>query len=182
MICKRCAHAPLAVSTIAAPWRYGGPLASAIKRLKFANATYVARSLAPLWSPLIAAAAVDALTVPIPLFWRRRWARGYDHAWLLAVHGCRAAGIAGPQPLLVRRRAAAPQSTLRAVDRLANLGGAFVVRRRWRRAIVGRTIVLLDDVVTTGATMSEAARVLLAAGAATVVGVALARASAAWPG
>jgi ComF family protein len=178
-VCARCRSAPLPLETILAPWRFGGQLASAIRRLKFARRAHVARDLAPLWSPLVAAAAsgYDALVVPIPLHWRRRFRRGYDHAWLLAIHACADARIAPPRPVLRRIAPARPQSTLSAAERRANLDGAFLVRDP--RAIAGRAIVLLDDVVTTGATLAAATRPLLAAGATTVIGVALARATSA---
>jgi len=165
--------APLA--DIVAPWRFGGQLASAIRRLKFAGATHVARTLAPLWAPVLAAAAAehDALVVPIPLHWRRRWRRGFDQSWLLAEHACALAGVARPITALCRSRAAPAQSTLSAAERAANLDGAFAVRAP--AAVRGRTIVLVDDVVTTGATMAAAAAPLLAAGATSILGVAVAR-------
>jgi hypothetical protein len=66
---------------VVAPWRFGGQLASAIRRLKFANRAHVARDVAPLWAPALAAAVAeqDAVVVPVPLHWRRRCVRGYDH-------------------------------------------------------------------------------------------------------
>ncbi len=185
-LCSSCALSLLeasepgptgALERVVAPWRYGGALATAIRRLKFTGATDVARTVAPLWSPLVAAAIAElgtgALVVPVPLHWRRRVYRGFDQAWLLASHACAHASVARPSIVLRRVRSAPPQSTLSAAERVANLVDAFAVPDE--RAVAERPIILVDDVVTTGATLAAAAEPLLRAGATRVVGIALAR-------
>lgn len=168
-LCRRCAVAPLPIATIVAPWKFGGQLAVAIRRLKLAGATHVARALAPLWAPIIAASGAE-LIVPVPSHWRRRFARGFDHMWLLADHACRLAGVRAT-PALRRVRHAPPQRGLTASERRDNLAGAFAARLD----VAGKSVLLLDDVCTTGATLAACAAALH--GARSVTGLALARAT-----
>jgi ComF family protein len=174
LLCSRCARDPLPLERILAAWRFGGSLATMIRRLKFTGATHIARAVAPLWAPLLAAAVVetDGMVVPVPLHWRRRLQRGFDQTLLLARHACAVARLPRPVSALRRTQWSLPQSLLPASERAANVAGAFAVRA----PVAGRAVILVDDVVTTGATLAAAARPLLDAGATRVIGVALARA------
>jgi len=114
------------------------------------------------------------LLVPVPLHWTRLFQRRYNQAALLA-QAIRAAG--GPQVAadwVVRRRRTPSQGHLGAAARERNVRGAFAVRRS--RDLAGKRVVIVDDVMTTGATVEECARVLKRAGAAFVGVLTLARA------
>src|SRR5690606_34380537 len=104
--------------------------------------------------------------------WSRRWRRGFDQARSLAAAFARAGGFE-LVPALVRRRPTRPQVRRSRGRRLHHLDGAFACRTP--EAVAGQRILLVDDVVTTGATARAAARTLLAAGAASVHVLAAAR-------
>lgn len=172
VLCRRCCIRPLPLARITAPYRYGGELAVALRRLKFDRRADIGRALAPLIAPTLAAAAAGCdVAMPVPLHRRRLASRGFNQSDVLLRHA-----LAAELPIdvlsLRRRRATRPQSGLDARGRAGNVRGAFEVRG----PLTGRRILLVDDVVTTGATMAEAARALLRAGAKEVIGVCAARA------
>src|SRR5690606_2325318 len=108
LLCRRCQRAPLPLASITAPWRFGGELATVLRRLKFAGRSDLARSLAPLFrDDLIEAAGQADLIVPVPLHWTRRLSRGYDQAALLAAAAGRLPVRIEGQVLRRRRRTAA---------------------------------------------------------------------------
>lgn len=146
-------------------------LRSAILNLKFGRETALVRPLSDLlalelerrradWRP-------DALT-PVPMHWTRKWERGLDHTELLA----RSAGHTANVPVLNalrRARKVPPQVGLEAEERKRNLKGVFAMEDR--ASVRGLRLVVLDDVRTTGSTLSECAATLRAAGAAAVYGL-----------
>lgn len=163
--CGECPPPDLA--TLRAPFRFDGPVRDAVLKLKFAGQRALA---APLGGAMAAAWDGPAATLTwVPLSRRRLAARGYDQAEALA----RAVGArlgTPPARLLERVRDTPPQARRGRDQRVDALRGAF----RATGPVAGPA-VLVDDVVTTGSTGAECARVLLAAGAASVHVLAAAR-------
>jgi ComF family protein len=115
--------------------------------------------------PLLAEA--DAL-VPVPLHWRRMWARRFNQAAALAGRISAATGVAVLHDALKRVRATAQQVGLSRSERAENVQGAFRVPNEAKPKIRGKRLVLVDDVLTSGATVDTCARALLRGGAANV--------------
>ena len=169
--CAPCRAAPPAFAAVGAGGLLGGPLADAIHALKYGDRPEAAGPLGR-WLATRVAAPPGAVVAWIPLARRRRIARGYDQAMLVAAAYARASGRPLLRGALRRTRETPPQVGRDRAARAANVAGAFAADRR----VAGRQVLLVDDVVTTGATADAASRALLAAGARGVVAVALARA------
>lgn len=176
-LCPRCVLFPPPFAKATSPYRYGGELAVALRRLKLEGRPDIGRTLAPLFSrPLAAAAAPADVLVPIPLSWRRMAARTFNPSEVLLAHAARAARRPRKPALLWRHQHTEPQAGKGLKARETNVRGAFSVPGRARRRVAGRRILLVDDIMTTGATLAAAARALLAAGCAEVHCFAFARA------
>lgn len=115
----------------------------------------------------------DSFTIAVPLHTMRFVERGFNQADIIAQSVNRALGVPGIEHALVRHRDTPHQATLARVDRLQNVADAFSVRNPSR--VRGCTIILVDDVYTTGATMQACATALLRAGARSVSAYTLAR-------
>jgi ComF family protein len=154
---------------------YGGILREVILRMKYGGDEILAATVGSVWADHWAARfrAVEAqVVVPVPLHWWRRWRRGYNQSEPLAVALAGRLGLPCETRSLRRIRYTRPQTNQSATARRENMRGAF--RSSGGVAVRGRTILLIDDVLTTGSTVSEAARALKAAGAARVVAAVLA--------
>jgi len=112
-------------------------------------------------------ADADAL-VPVPLHWRRLWARRFNQSAMLAAAISRQTRVPVAAGALKRVKPTAQQVGLSRTERAANVQGAFRVPDEGKAAVTGRRLVLIDDVLTSGATVDGCARALLRAGAANV--------------
>lgn len=113
------------------------------------------------------------ILVPVPTYWWKRLRRGVNGPELLAEALGSRLSIPAMKGLLYSRRSTKKQGTLLPVERLRNVRGAFGVKRRWD--LQGASVMLIDDIMTTGATASEAARTLRKAGASRVTVLVVAR-------
>ncbi len=167
-VCGLCGEQPLRYAALVRVGPYAEPLDRLIRQFKYHGGHHLTAALGGWQAARLAAqpwlAGVEGL-VAVPLHWRRRLGRGFNQAELLAEHVSRRVG----RPMLdvlrrvVHRR---PQASLPRSQRFENVRGVFAATGAGR--VRGRTLCLIDDVCTTGATLSEAARTLLAAGAAAV--------------
>jgi ComF family protein len=169
--CPSCIHHPPAFAAARAAALYLpaasglNPLAAAVQGLKYRGRRKLAGALGALLAERYPFAP-DALLVPVPLHRARLAFRGFNQALLLARALGRRRGLPVAARLLVRTRATQAQARLPAAERRRNLDGVFAVAAP--RLCASRSIVLVDDVLTTGATADACARSLLAAGAARV--------------
>jgi ComF family protein len=168
--CEACTNAPPPFRSTLCVAPFEGTARDILHTFKFDDRPELARPLgARLGEELRASPHAHHLVVSVPQrLWKRR-RRGYDPAALLARIAARRAGLQYARSALRKVRRTRDQASLESsVDRLVNLRGAFRVSRRSRNRVAGRNILLVDDILTTGATASECARALRDAGAARV--------------
>ena len=172
LVCERCLldDARDGFTELRTPFRFTGAARRAVLEAKF-------RGVTALLPPLARAAAASiepswrvALVAPVPMVARRERRRGFNQAALIAREVAAASGLRFGPDHLRRVRDAAPQASLGADERRTNLDGVFEAS-----GVDGQRVLLVDDVTTTGSTLTEAARALRAAGASAVFALALAR-------
>lgn len=173
-VCERCRTRPPAFKAARCPFVYAGAAREAVHALKYDGLSAIAATMAEAmavclseWKPPVTA------LVPVPLAGRRRRSRGYNQSELLAREISRLSGLPVNGGLLVKRKAAPPQA--RAADeaaRRANVEGAFAVRPK---AETAGALLLVDDVMTSGATLDACARALVAGGHGPVCALTFAR-------
>lgn len=163
--CGACLQTPPALTETHAVFVYGFPLDRLVPRLKFHHDLAAGRLLSELMATGLCAVTRPAAVVPVPLHASRLRRRGYDQALELARPLARSLQVPLLADLLVRTRATSAQSELDAGARQRNLRQAFAVHAK---AALPAHVALVDDVMTTGATLQAAANSLRRAGVARV--------------
>jgi len=141
-------------------------------RLKYGRKVAIARTMARYMAPLVGEGD-DRILVPVPLHRARLWSRGFNQSALVARELSRRLGIAADPLALARTRRTSALKSMSASQRRRTVAGAFRIRDK--DAVAGKTVILVDDVLTTGSTAEACARTLKQAGAARVELVSWAR-------
>lgn len=174
--CYVCRHRKRSFRKARSAGIYDGVLKDALRQLKYRGRVSLAKPLgrfmADYWKDISIAESIDGV-VAVPLhFWRMR-RRGYNQAELLAQAFCRETRVPLVGKCLARKRITPSQTELDQEMRFANVAGAFAVINP--ELIKGKTILLIDDICTTGATLEACASALREGGAKAVFGLTVAR-------
>jgi len=172
--CWACKDFSLNFDAVFPLGRYEGPLREMVLRTKRLSGETVSSALGRLMAQRLGGRLAEfapRAVMPVPMHWAKRLMRGVNSTEVLA--DCLGRRLGAPVvPSLVRSRYTGPQKDLLPRERFRNVRGAFRLRRLDRRRWQGERLLLVDDILTTGATCSEIARLLKQAGAA-AVGVAV---------
>lgn len=182
-LCMDCIRTPSPLDAMLVATSYAYPWSDLITRYKFGEqpgwAAFFAGLLLQAPGVRQALAGLDArdLIIPMPLSAERLQSRGFNQAWELAsaLAGQSASPARADALLLLRTKNTRPQTELKREARLANVKGAFQIDPLRLPELSGKRVVLVDDVVTSGASIFTAARVLRTAGAIHVTGIAIAK-------
>ena len=163
-LCGRCIKHTPAYAKVYAVGLYENSLRRAIHQFKFNRKVGLDRPLGKLLEQTVASDLSIDLVVPVPLHRKRLQQRSYNQALLLAREFAKIRKLPVAKDLLVKVSETESQQGLSAKERVKNLQGAFALQG----AVSGMTILLIDDVMTTGATVESCSQMLLAAGAEAV--------------
>ncbi len=180
-VCAACRSGLRGFDRAASFGLYEGSLRKLIHLYKYSGMKPLARTLAGCMERALPIDAGFDAVVPVPLHWRKQWDRGFNQSELLARHIAQRRGIPVLNALR-RKRATAVQAGLAIAGRRRNVAGAFLLRSGAKAdpKLAGRKILLIDDVMTTGATASACASVLKRGGAKSVSLLTLARVDRRW--
>lgn len=165
-ICAACLAKPPRIARTRAAVAYDDLSRSLVLRLKYGRKVALARTMARYMQPLLGRPPAEAVLVPVPLHRRRLWQRGFNQSALVARELSERTGLP-TEPRLLRRSKATPAlKGMTMLQRRKAVAGAFSIGPSAN--LEGRTVVLVDDVLTTGSTANACARALIRGGAGRV--------------
>ena len=170
--CAVCLARPPRIARTRAAVAYDEVSRALALRLKYGRKVAVAKTMARFMAPLVEEGG-ERLLVPVPLHRTRLWWRGFNQSALVAAELSKRLGIPTAPLLLARHRRTPPLKGMSALQRRKAVAGAFRVRDA--ASVKGKTVILVDDVLTTGSTADACARALNRAGAARIELVSWAR-------
>ncbi len=175
-LCGRCQQSPPAFNAVYSPFLYEEPIASLIQQLKFDHKLDLARTLGTLLGNYLSHAlhTHPDLIIPVPMHRRRLGQRGFNQALELARFAARQLGVPVAAGMVCRSKATPPQLGLTMRERKSNVRNVFRLRQKLPP---DTSILLLDDVMTTGMTVNSLARELMKHGAAEITVATVARAA-----
>jgi ComF family protein len=163
--CGVCLARPPRIARTRAAVAYGDLARSLAIGPKYGRKVAIARTMARYMAPLVSEGS-ERLLVPVPLHRTRLWTRGFNQSALVARELSQRLGIATDALALARTRRTPPLKGMNPLQRRKTAAGAFRVRDK--SAVAGKTVILIDDVLTTGSTAAACARTLKRAGAARI--------------
>lgn len=171
--CNSCKKSVRFFKNASAPLLYEKPISSMIRRFKYDGKHYLAKPFAKILTYEYAQSKYEVdLVLPIPMFYKREKERGYNHAKLLAKEFCKLTSLPLDTKNFVRIINTNQQAKLSKDEREKNMHNAFRVIDSG--LVKNKKILLIDDIITTGATIDECARVLYECGASEVNALAIA--------
>ncbi len=173
--CTACRKTVLHFDQAIALGSYTGTLQRLICRYKYLPDYRLCRPIRELIKNHLPELFPADLIVPVPLHWKRKMSRGFNQAESIAAAAAQKLGIPYTPRQLYRSRSTLHQAGLSRTARVRNVKDAFSVTPRLRKQLSGRHVIVVDDVLSTGATCSNCARILKKNGAASVTAVVLAR-------
>ena len=173
--CKR----PLGLDGLIFIWPYGGVVRKALLALKYKYAKQIAEELAQYSLLFLRKRYVilppESTLIPIPLYWYRENWRGFNQTEEIGKLISKEMDWDFQPELLIRKRLKRPQAQLKKEERSKNIRGAFSLNPHYSSFIIHNSVILFDDVLTTGSTLKEACKVLKRKGAKNVWGLTIAR-------
>lgn len=178
LLCDECLSEPLHFDIIRSSCLYDGIVEKLIRGLKYGKKLHYVLPLGEIlneaFSTRLKEEKIDIM-IPVPLHVERLKERGFNQSLLLAKELNKTTGIPYSYSILSKVKNTAPQVSLHKSERKKNLRKAFAVSESARTSLLGRSVLIVDDVITTGTTILECAKALKKAGASRVIGLSVAR-------